>query len=98
MPRGAPTGNRNGAKARDWADAIKHQLADYEDTLRGVAKGQALRALAKTVIAAAMAGEKWAVEEVANRLDGKPAQQIDVGGVPDAPLTVLIASADSTVL
>ncbi len=34
----------------------------------------------------AMGGESWAVREIGDRLDGKPAQAIAIKGDPDSPV------------
>jgi hypothetical protein len=51
------------------------QLAVNEEDARGKKK---LRAIAEKLVEQAMAGEGWAIEQVASRLDGKPAQEISV--------------------
>lgn len=39
-----------------------------------------LRAIAEKLVAAAVAGEPWAIKEVADRIDGKPMQAIEHSG------------------
>lgn len=64
----APVGNKNASKdARLWGDMLRRKIAQSPDKLEKVANA---------VIEAAMAAEPWAVTELANRLDGKPVQQI----------------------
>ena len=81
----APVGNQNARKARDWADALRWQLEHYEG--EGIAKGQALRAIAKSVIENALAGNKDAWQEVGNRLDGKATQPIS-GDDTEPPIQI----------
>ena len=64
----APTGNRNAAKGKAWFDALRKE-AVQRDTLRK---------MAEIVCTAAEKGELWAVQEVANRFDGKPAQSVEL--------------------
>ena len=76
---GAPVGNQNGKKAKLWEQAVKRALARMSNET--VDKG--LDALADKLVSAAAAGEQWALIEVGNRLDGKPAQVI--AGDDDLP-------------
>jgi hypothetical protein len=50
--------------------------------------GRRLRSAAEKLLDLASTGEQWAVKELADRLDGKPAQT--VGGDPDRPLRFLL--------
>lgn len=68
--RGGQPGNRNSAKGRQWFDALRKECVQ-----RG-----ALEEIAKKVVDAALAGERWAVEEIGNRFDGKPAQAVELSG------------------
>lgn len=79
MSRGAPKGNNNAAKGKRWTHAIEWALDKYEK--KGVvAQGEALRAIATKMIEEALEGDKAAREEIGNRLDGRPAQSLDVQG------------------
>ncbi len=82
---GAPKGNQNAAKGKEWTDALRYALASYEDDK--VERGQALKAIAKIVVQKAIEGEKDSIQEIGNRLDGKPAQAIV--GDDDNPLRVV---------
>lgn len=42
----------------------------------------------------AMNGESWAVREVGDRLDGKPAQAIAIKGDPDSPVVFNLRLGD----
>jgi hypothetical protein len=84
----APVGNRNAAKARDWTDALKWALSNYQ--ARGIKKGQALQKLALKVIEQGLAGNPQAITEIANRLDGKPVQPMEL----DATLRPCDVSAE----
>lgn len=66
---GAPVGNKNAAKSRDWERAIRRALFNNEGSLQRIAQN---------LVKAAESGEQWAVTELGNRLDGKPSQALDV--------------------
>ena len=72
---GAPFGNRNAAKALEWRQAVVRALKTYEDDQ--VKRGQALYHIARGLVKKALAGEMDAVQEIANRLDGRPLQNIE---------------------
>ena len=74
---GAPVGNKHAAKGREWADQLRWALENF--TATGIARGQALRAIATKVVEQALDGDKDARAEIANRLDGKPHQSMDIG-------------------
>ena len=75
---GAPKGSRNKGKAMEWTAHLKHVLANYTNVESGIERGQALRKIAHIVVEQALAGEWRAIEEIGNRLDGKPAQSVDL--------------------
>lgn len=80
----APHGNTNASKAKVWEQAIKRALARMSG--ENIDKG--LDQLADKLVAQAVLGDQWALIEVGNRMDGKPAQALTVGGDPDAPLEI----------
>jgi hypothetical protein len=69
--RGAPKGSRNAAKGKDFENAIRRALA--QDPERDV-----LREIARKVVEEALTGNLAAIGMVADRLDGKPAQSLEV--------------------
>lgn len=79
---GAPLGNQNARKAKRWESAITRALAKVADGA-GVEAG--LDKLASQLVRAAEAGEQWALIEIGNRLDGKPAQVV-VGDSSEDPI------------
>lgn len=85
---GAPIGNKNSAKGRDWQDALRKAMIQYED--KDVPQGQALFKIATKVVQQALAGDSTAWQEIGNRLDGKPAQSLTVAGDDDRPLVTAI--------
>lgn len=78
MAGGAPHGNQNASKGKEWSDAIRHALLTYED--EEIERKQALNAIAKKLVEKAIAGDKDATQEIGNRLDGKPTQAIEGAG------------------
>lgn len=78
---GAPIGNHNAANGTRWRDTLLRALMQYEDDT--CKSGQALRKIADKLIQLALDGDKEAIQEIGNRLDGRvPAQSVngDVGG------------------
>ncbi len=67
-----PIGNTNRANGKRFANALKTALEEYEDDK--VKRGEALRAIAKGMVVDALAGDATARRDIADRLDGKPAQ------------------------
>lgn len=66
---GAPKGNTNALKGRPWTDAIKRALARRSNSVEG-----GLNDLADKFIEAVANGDAWAIKELGDRMDGKPAQ------------------------
>ena len=79
---GAPLGNQNARKAKIWQQAIKRALARMADSTVDVG----LDRLADKLVSAAVEGEQWAVIEIGNRIDGRPAQALTVSGEDGGPL------------
>ena len=80
MLSGGQPGNQNAAKAKRWQKALERALARFS----GSTVDDGLDKIADNVVALAASNDKWAVDELANRIDGKPAQTIS--GDPEAPL------------
>lgn len=71
----APKGNKNAAKGKQFQDALRRALnADGREGLKNIAT---------KLVDAAEAGEGWAIKEVADRLDGKSQQAVDLSGELD---------------
>lgn len=79
---GAPVGNQNARKAKRWESAITRALAK---AAAGAGVEAGLDSLADQLVSAAGKGEQWALIEIGNRLDGKPAQVV-VGDKDDDPI------------
>ena len=79
---GAPVGNQNAAKAKMWRSAIERAL-----DVRGAGdRLAALNALADKLLTKAEEGDMSALKELGDRLDGKAAQSVTIGGDADNPL------------
>lgn len=60
-----------------WSDAVRKAVLEYEETTDEhgkVKKVRYLRLLADTLIKNALKGDNQALQEIGNRLDGKPHQ------------------------
>jgi hypothetical protein len=90
---GAPTGNKNAVNAKLFQDALKRALARSSKSVDG-----GLNKVCDQLVKAALDGEQWAIKEVGDRIDGKPAQALIHGSDPENPLTVTIDSKDAGVL
>ena len=80
---GAPKGNQNAKKNKDWESAIKRAIARQHGNLES-----GLDHLASKLIEAIENGEGWAIKEIGDRIDGKPAQSVI--GDPENPIHVAI--------
>lgn len=72
---GAPTGNKNGAKQQHATNAIRQACNRIVEGDPGGRKY--LAKIAEELVIKAAEGEPWAVKEVIDRLDGKPAVNVD---------------------
>lgn len=84
----APKGNKNAVKGREWFEALRYALANYEDN--DVKRGQALKRIGKKLIEQALAGDMAAIKEIGDRIDGKAVQVID------ATVTEVTSAAELT--
>lgn len=75
----APEGNNNAGKNKPFWSAIDRAIAQDD--------GERLRKAAEALLDAAAEGKPWALREIADRLDGRPAQALI--GDPDQPLQVI---------
>lgn len=102
---GAPAGNQNAAKAKQWAAAIDRALERLGDPSidpdvphKRSPKAKALDDLADKFVKAAslgpsyQKGDPWlgVVKEFGDRVDGKAAQSVTVAGDTEAPLRLVI--------
>jgi hypothetical protein len=84
--RGAPLGNKNSQKGREFQLALRRVFAQtYGSTSDGLDR------LAMTLIDEAInKRQAWAVTEIANRFDGKPRQALLVGGDDEHPIVTKV--------
>lgn len=75
----APLGNQNAVRAKRWQQAIFRALARASN--KDIDTG--LDAAADKLVALALGGEQWAIREIGDRADGKPAQALTVSGDED---------------
>lgn len=75
---GGQLGNDNATKNRPFLAALNRALAQGDP--------EKLRMIAEKLIAEAEKGEQWAIKELADRLDGKPKQQLEHTGKDDSDL------------
>ena len=81
---GAPKGNQNASKYRTSLGIPKHMVTnqlvkalkqyekvDEKDPKKNVKRGQAIRVIMDNVVDAAVKGDRWAVEFVTERVEGK---------------------------
>jgi len=80
----AAVGNQYAAKSRKWTQAIERAL----DKRSVVAQRDELDALAEVLITEAMKGEQWAIKELGDRLEGKPAQGLILTGEDGGPVKI----------
>lgn len=87
MGVGAPRGNQNARGPRrnkEWYDALRKEVVQ-RDTLRK---------MAVFVTEQAEKGELWAIQEIGNRFDGKPAQAVEVSGPDGDPIELDVTSQE----
>ena len=75
---GNPAG---GAKIKRFFAALERAIAQED--------GKKLRDAADKLLDEAAKGEPWAIQMLADRLDGKPKQQIEATGADDGPLRII---------
>jgi hypothetical protein len=67
----APAGNQNAAKGKEFRQALKRVMARRSGNVSA-----GLEKVAEKLLDAADAAEQWALREIMDRIDGKPAQAI----------------------
>ena len=88
--RGAPLGNTNPTKGREWREALRRAMAhkaedgDYRTTLLKIAKN---------VVNQAIDGDRAAIQEIAERTDGKAT--VVLAGDDERPPVAIIHAADT---
>ncbi len=80
MGIGRPVGSTND---KSWRAALTRAV---NRRVNGRGSPKKLDMIADKCAQEAMDGESWAVREIGDRLDGKPAQAIAIKGDPDSPV------------
>ena len=75
---GAPVGNTNAQKGKMWNDALRRAIVQ-DDHKR-------VRQAVEKLLDLAADGEPWAIKELADRLDGRPAQLTTLENSDGTPL------------
>lgn len=83
---GAPTGNNNSGRGKTWRDALDKAVKQYTCKKASIKRGEALFKIATGVVEQALAGNVQAIQELGNRLDGKPHQSMDIGITDNTPV------------
>jgi hypothetical protein len=104
--RGAPVGNHNAAKGKQWMAAIERALERMGDPsinpdvpIARSPRMKALDALADAFVRKLDAEQDLGFfREFGDRLDGKPKQQIEASGIDGGPITLSVTSDDAGVL
>lgn len=89
---GAPLGNQNAVKAKRWQQAIDRAL-EKRSKAAGIEELDRLAEEFLDTVGAMGQGTKPSIAgfaELGDRLDGKSAQSLTVGGDPDNPLVTRI--------
>ena len=84
---GAPLGNQNGAKSKVWRAAIDRALER-----RTVSRADGIKeidALADKLLELVSTGDLPALKEFGDRMDGKPAQAVEMSGELDISRLVI---------
>jgi len=71
-------GNELGKKGKVFDGALRRAIAQDD--------GKRIRQAAEVLLDKAAEGEPWALNMLADRLDGKAAQGVTLSGDPDAPI------------
>lgn len=83
--KGGPIGNKYAANSKRWKDAIHKALAEDK---------QALKRVAKALIAKAEEGDVSAIKEFGDRVDGKVSQELEHSGEIKATVQFIVKDAD----
>lgn len=97
---GAPRGNNNAVKSRDWADALRRLTSRPVDDPENPGKTRKrIEAIAEKLIKLAEEGDMQALKEIGDRIDGKSMQSVELAGEGGGPIitkTLQVAGVDPT--
>lgn len=85
--KGGQEGNDNARRGKLWNDALRKAIAS-DDGLR-------LRKAAEKLLDEAAEGKPWAVREIADRLDGKAFQSVELSGDGGGAIVLQLTNADA---
>jgi hypothetical protein len=90
---GAPIGNKNAIGQQDTERPFREALnrAIKQDD------GKRIRSAAEKLLDLAAEGEQWAVKELADRVDGKASQQVNLDANVKASVTVTASPLDESI-
>lgn len=88
---GPPLGNQNNRKGKPFL-AMLNRLLTEDDLTKPEGKRRLMRA-GNQLLNQAADGEEWAIKELANRLDGKALQGVELTGEGGASLNLFDAGA-----
>lgn len=98
---GAPIGNKNCVRGKEGRRALEFALDNYGSGYPKELVGRmaTLALMWKPIIEKAMdEGDLAAMKEINDRLDGRPAQSIAIGGDAENPLSLIIAEISGKTL
>lgn len=87
--RGGQPGNDNAVRAKRWREAITRALARKAGSV-----DQGLDNIAEKLVLLAMDGDPWAIDHMADRLDGKPRQELEHGAADGQPFAIMLFTGD----
>ena len=97
--KGGQPGNNNAGKNKDGLRALEMALEHYPEVPDAIGKIKTLIRMWQPIIAKAFEeGDLAAMKEINDRLDGRPAQSISVGGDTGNPLSLVIAEISGKTL
>ena len=70
-------------KEKSFYNALSVALSQVDGVGLDGQRVTKLRTIAEKLVSSAIAGEAWAIKEIADRIDGKPAQAIAISGSLD---------------
>ncbi len=95
----APKGNTNSATGKEGRRALELALEHYPEVPEVIGRVRTLIRMWHPIIAKAFEeGDLAAMKEINDRLDGRPAQSISVGGDAENPLSLVIAEISGKTL
>ena len=94
----APPGNKNPTTGKEIRDAIRYEVAKIGRTIEGdePALKKGMRKVAAPLVAQAIDGNPQAFKEIADRIDGKAPQSIDLSGELEIPLSGVVKFVKSS--